>query len=404
MVNCLYIHIPFCIKKCIYCDFYSIPITPHSFSFNRSGHGEIVKDYVNALCKEMELRKGVADNLKTIYIGGGTPSILSAGDILNILNSARKNYFVNTDAEITLEANPRTIDEKKAEKLLAAGINRISIGIQSFIDNELAIIGRSHTVEDAIKAVRDVSNAGVRNISIDLIYGIPFPKFQDSNFKFQIQNWQYSLQKAVELNPEHISAYELTPEKNTSLYRDIEKGRLVMPNDEVIAEMYYETVDILKKHGYLHYEISNFSKPGYQSIHNLNYWDMGEYVGIGAGAHSFFNRKRTNNVRDAAQYIESIDKGRIPVAEEVEIKGDDVINEYIFLGLRKTEGIDILQIPLSKEGRKEIIKAIDKAVKELASHGLVEMKGSYLKLTRRGLLFCSEVIVKILLCIEKSLP
>jgi oxygen-independent coproporphyrinogen-3 oxidase len=385
MVNYLYIHIPFCIKKCIYCDFYSILFKSH-----------IAEDYIKALCMEIGLRKDVVGNLTAIYIGGGTPTILSEKEITGLFKAMRDNYVIDNDAEITIEANPRTISEDKARKLLDSGINRMSIGIQSLIDKELITLGRSHNAEDAIKAVKDVRSAGFKNISIDLIYGIPFPKFQISNFKFQ--NWEYSLQKTLELEPEHISTYELTPEKDTPLYEDIKSGRLVMPDEGVISEMYYAGIDILKEHGYVHYEISNFAKPGYECRHNLNYWDMGEYLGIGAGAHSFFNRKRVANIRDIKHYIESINDNRIPVAEEHYITNDEALKEFIFLGMRKTDGIDMKLLP---DKKRELMK---KAVENLASHGLLEIKGNYLRLTRKGLLLSNEVIVQVLLSLEESRP
>lgn len=384
MVNYLYIHIPFCIKKCIYCDFYSMPFKSH-----------IAEDYIKALCMEIGLRKDVVGDLTTIYIGGGTPTILSEKEIAGLLKVMRDNYVIDTDAEISIEANPHTISEDKARKLLDSGINRISIGIQSLIDKELIILGRSHNAEDAIKAVKDVRIAGFKNISIDLIYGIPLPKFQISNFKFQ--NWEYSLQKALELCPEHISTYELTPEKDTPLYEDIKSERLAMPEEEVISEMYYKGIDMLKEHGYIHYEISNFAKPGYECRHNLNYWNMGEYLGIGAGAHSFFNRKRVANIRDISHYIESINDNRIPVAKEHYITNDEALKEFIFLGMRKTNGIDMKLLP----DKKRVL--IKKAVEELLSHGLVEVKGNYLRLTRKGLILSNEVIVQVLLSLEGSL-
>ncbi len=385
MINYLYIHIPFCIKKCIYCDFYSIPLRPR-----------ITDDYINALCNEIRLRVPDAE-LRTVYIGGGTPTILNEKDISKILDTVRNQYSVRPEAEITIEANPKTIASKKAEALLKAGINRISIGVQSFIDRELSILGRSHNAADAVSAVGEVRNAGFKNISLDLIYGIPSLN-QISNFKSHIQNWEYSLQKALELNPEHISAYELTPEKNTPLYDDIKSGKLIMSDEDVIAEMYYSAIDTLTRDGYNHYEISNFAKPGYECVHNLNYWNRGEYFGIGTGAHSFFNDKRSCNVKDVSRYIEIVNNGKIPVTEETEITGDEALRETIFLGLRKTEGVDISTMPSEK---KMLIK---KAADELASHGLVESENNILRLTRKGLLLSNEVIVKVLLYIEESRP
>ncbi|MCL4457568.1 MAG: radical SAM family heme chaperone HemW [Nitrospirae bacterium] len=390
MINYLYIHIPFCIKKCVYCDFYSIPLKPR-----------IAEDYTDALCNEIKLRtlsstKWPLAELRTVYIGGGTPTILNEKDISKILDTVRNQYSVRPEAEITIEANPETITLEKAEALLKAGINRISIGVQSFIDRELSILGRSHNADDAVKAVKDTRDAGFKNISIDLIYGIPSFKFQISDFKSQIRNWEYSLQKTLELNPEHLSAYELTPEKNTPLYEDIKSGRLIMPDEDVIAEMYYSAIDTLTRDGYNHYEISNFAKPEYECVHNLNYWNRGEYLGIGSGAHSFFNDKRSCNIKDVSRYVEIANKGEIPLTEETGITGDEALKETIFLGLRKTDGIDISMLPYGKR------PAIKKAADELASHGLVELDNNIFRLTRKGLLLSNEVIVKVLLYIEES--
>lgn len=385
MVNYLYIHIPFCIKKCIYCDFYSIPFK-----------SQIAEDYIRALCKEIELRKDIIGSLMTIYIGGGTPTMLSETEISKILNTIKDNYSISPDAEITIEANPRTITAEKAEKLLKSGINRMSIGVQSFIDEELIILGRSHNAADAIDAVNDVRRAGFKNISIDLIYGIPSFKSRISNLKSQ--SWECSLQKALDLSPEHISTYELTPEKDTLLYEDIKSGRLAMPEEGVISELYYKGIGMLRRQRYIHYEISNFAKPGYECRHNLNYWNRGEYIGIGTGAHSFFSGKRTDNIRDINHYIESIDNNKIPVVEEHYITNDEALKEFIFLGIRKTDGIDMKLLP---DEKRVLIK---KAVENLASHGLVELHDNYLRLTRKGLILSNEVIVQVLLSLEDSHP
>lgn len=337
------------------------------------------------------MRKDVVGNLTTIYIGGGTPTILTEKQIEELFKTISSNYEINTNAEITIEANPRTITAEKTEKLLKLGINRISIGVQSFVDKELIILGRVHNAEDAIDIVKDVRSAGFKNISIDLIYGIPFPKFQILDFKSQIQNWQYSLQKALELSPEHISIYELTPEKDTPLYEDIKNGRLAMLEEGVISEMYYAGIDILKDHGYVHYEISNFAKPNFECRHNLNYWNRGEYLGIGAGSHSFFNGKRTAIVRNISRYIESIDKNKMPVMEEHYVTDEEALKEFIFLGMRKTDGIDMKVLPEQKS------TLINKAVEDLASHGLIAIDNNQLKLTRKGLILSNEVIVKLML-------
>lgn len=383
MVNYLYVHIPFCIKKCVYCDFYSVP-------FPRR---EVVRDYINAIHKEISLKKLNAE-LRSIYIGGGTPTILSGDDVSKIMNAIKNEYYVNPDAEISIEANPCTITEEKAEMLLKSGINRISIGVQSFFDDELEMLGRSHSSEDAIKAVIAAKRAGFKNISIDLIYGMPSYKDHAIDKKSEFQKWEYSLKTAIGMSPEHISVYELTPEKNTPLYEDIKSGRIVMPDEEAVLEMYYAALDIIKRHGYIHYEISNFAKSGYECIHNLNYWNRGEYIGIGVGAFSFFNGKRFSNVRDLSRYIESLNKAIIPVDEEIEITEKEAIREFVFLGLRKTEGIDLCLLPVDRQG------LFDNTIKDLISQGLVEIKDNHLRLTEKGLVLSNEVILQILLCIE----
>lgn len=376
MVNYLYMHIPFCIKKCVYCDFYSILFK-----------AQIAENYIKALCKEIGMRKCIAGNLQSVYIGGGTPTMLSEQQIAELFKTLHDSYSVNAKAEITIEANPRTITEGKAESLLKSGINRISIGVQSFIDAELKTLGRSHNADDAVKALSDARQAGFSNISLDLIYGIPGQKMDD---------WERSLGKAIELAPEHISAYELTPEVNTPLYEDLQSGQLSLPDEETIAEMYYRCIDMLEENGYTHYEISNYAKPGYESIHNLNYWNRGEYLGLGAGAHSFYHEQRMVNARDVQSYIESVNKGALPLAESNKITGEEALKELIFLGMRKTEGIDMRHIPTEKKA------AINKAVDELLPHGLAEFADNRLRLTRKGLLLSNEVIVKVLLCIETS--
>ncbi len=390
----LYIHIPFCVKKCFYCDFYSIP---HDL--------EIADKYVNALRKELILKKQYAGDIKTIYIGGGTPSVLSGINISDIFDTLRNNYIISDDAEITIEANPGVIDEKKALSLLKAGVNRISIGAQSFYDEELALLGRMHTANDAINAVRSARGAGFKNISLDLIYGIPFSRGKESggrNKDLHIKNWQYSLQKAIELSPEHISTYELTPEVNTPLYEDIRQQRVKMADEELISEMYYSAIDILKTHGYIHYEISNFARPGFECRHNLNCWNRGEYLGIGASAHSFFNGKRISNVSDAHKYIDLMSDGILPFKEECEVSHAEAIREYVFLGLRKTEGLDISRLTLLSGSKQE--NPLKKAVDDLSSDGLVELIGNYLRLSRKGLILSNEVIVRILLGIEQNRP
>ncbi len=372
MVHYLYIHIPFCIAKCDYCDFYSIPLC-------RSGAES--REYVYALLKEMDLRRDIAGNLRTVYIGGGTPTLLAAEQIAAILSGVRENFSIAAGAEITIEANPGTLSERYLAALRETGINRVSIGMQSLSDMELRTLGRSHTAEDSFAAVSAARKAGFDNISLDLIYGIPGQN---------MDIWKNTMSRALELFPEHVSAYELTPEESTLLHAKLARGVYALPDESVIIEMYYAAIEKMKAHDYLHYEISNFAKRGHESVHNLNYWDRGEYLGVGAGAHSFFKGKREGNVPDLARYMEAINSSVVPVDEETALTVQDEFSEMIFLGLRKTEGIDMRLIP------DEELLLKNKAVDALRNHGLIEIENRYLRLTGKGLVMSTEVMVQIL--------
>jgi oxygen-independent coproporphyrinogen-3 oxidase len=350
MVNYLYIHIPFCIAKCDYCDFYSVPLAC-------SGSGDR-KKYADALMDEMDLRRDVAGDLLTVYLGGGTPTLFPASEVAAILSGARDIFSVVPKAEITIEANPGTINSRQLDALREAGINRISIGVQSLSGKDLCTLGRSHNAEDALSAVKSARYAGFDNISLDLIYGIPGQN---------MDVWQDTMSAALELFPEHFSTYELTPEDNTLLHKRLADGFYKLPDEQLVIEMYYAAVSMMKSHGYLHYEISNFAKPGHECVHNLNYWNRGEYIGIGAGAHSFVNRRRTGNKRDIGSYIEAVKNAALPVDEEISVTEHDAFKEMIFLGLRKTQGINL---DLMAQSERSLNK---KAVDELICHGLIEI-------------------------------
>jgi len=343
---------------------------------------------MTALCKELEMRKEYIGKLCGIYIGGGTPSILKEKDIATIMDKIRSTCHISAAAEITSEANPGTLTESGIKGMLNAGINRISIGVQSLRDKELSLLGRMHDAAEAIAAVTTARKSGFGNISLDLIYGIPG---QD------LVSWKRTLEKIVSLHSEHISAYELTPEKNTVLYEQLEKGRLHLPDEDEVAEMYYTAIDILTEAGYKHYEISNFALPNLQCRHNLNYWDRGEYLGIGAGAHSFLNGRRISNICDVRQYIHDVELGTSPIAEETLLTRREEIEETLFLGLRKTDGFDIELIPAN------ITEHLKEALDDLAHQGLLDLSGGHIKLTRKGLIICNSVIVRLMLRIERIL-
>jgi len=366
----LYIHIPFCIKKCLYCDFLSV-------SYNEA----LAKAYTDALCKELILKKDMAGGLRTIYIGGGTPTILPDECFKQLFACLKENYSLATSAEITVEANPGTIDESKINTLLSLGVSRLSIGVQSFNDNELKTLGRIHTSDEAMRAIEAVKKSGIKNFSIDLMYGIP---------EQTLDSWKQTLAKAVEFSPTHISSYELTPEKNTPLYEMINiPGGVKMPDEELVLSMYSYAIDYLASKDYKHYEISNFALPHFKCVHNLNYWDRGEYIAAGAGSHSFIKGFRSKNTDDIRRYIKDLNKGIIPETESTEIKCEDAIKEFIFLGLRKTKGISI-------ENAEDFgIKLLDVS-SDLIDNGYLEVKRNHLRLTRKGIVISNTIIVNLL--------
>lgn len=379
MASYLYIHVPFCTKKCLYCDFYSIPIDTR-----------LAARYVSALCSEIASIARLVQKLKTIYIGGGTPTLLCDGMLQDIVNTVREYGNIDKDAEITIEGNPESLNQSKVDEILSAGISRISIGVQSFIDDELKILGRSHTAFKALDAINIIKSAGFQNISIDLIYGIPEKAGSNISSERYFKSWEFSLLKTVELDPEHISIYELTPEKDTPLYNEIMAKRILMPDEHVVTQIYYMTKEILEKQGYIHYEISNFAKPGYECIHNLNYWDGDCYLGVGAGAHSFVDGVRSSNVRDVNYYIKAVENGNNPIVERIELNAQDRIKELIFLGLRKTKGIYINKIPEESQKRMKTV------LNDLIEFGLVELNKHHLRLTSKGLMLSSEIMTRLL--------
>ena len=399
MPDSLYVHIPFCIKRCIYCDFVS--------GVYDAGKAA---DYIEALRREIA---GIpADTLfSTLYIGGGTPTVLSTALLSELINKIFTNFDFTENYEATIEANPGTVDMDKLKTLRSSGMNRISIGIQSFHDEELAFLGRIHSSRDAEDAVYLAKDSGFENIGIDLIYGIPG---QD------IKSWSTALEKAVSLKPNHISTYELTLEEGTELHkyintppfipplnqgerRGVSKNDVKLPSEDNIIEMYEYTIDHLTSAGYIHYEISNFALPGYLCRHNVNYWNRGQYYGAGLGAHSFINGKRFFNTGDLDDYLKAASENRSPLKGTEIISEDKALTEAIFLGLRKTEGINIKIF--SERYKKDMFRQDSPQIKELQSAGLIEFTGpntlhgsdhsnSYVRLTRKGMLLSNEVFAK----------
>lgn len=317
----IYIHVPFCLKKCVYCDFYS------------QTHLSLIPDYVNSLQKEIEKRSSSKEKINTIYFGGGTPSLLSIKDIEILLQTIGENFSVLQDVEITLEVNPGTVDFNYLSQLKKVGINRLSIGAQSFNDDKLKFLKRIHTAEQAINAIDDAGKAGFDNISMDLIYGLPF----------ETQNiWLEDLKQALKMAPPHLSCYMLTIEPDTPLGERFKKG-LISPLDSMAMSMFFKkTSRFLTSNKYEHYEISNFSK-GRQnrSKHNSKYWNMTPYYGFGPAAHSYDGKTRCWNHQSIDTYIKKLASGSLPVEASETLTREQKMIEMIMLRLRTFEGLDV---------------------------------------------------------------
>ncbi len=400
MALSLYIHIPFCLKKCIYCDFVSGIYSPEKADI----YIKALKREIANVSRETLSRKG-SGQLSSLYIGGGTPTSLSASSLSTLLSCIFQHFRFIEKYEATIEANPGTLDKEKLQLIHSSGINRISIGVQSFNDDELDCLGRLHSVHDAEKAICLSRDTGFENIGIDLIYGIPG---QDIN------KWHKTLNKAVSLKPKHISAYELTVVSGTLLHEHIKGNRLKRLGEEKIIKMYNHTIDYLRGRGFLHYEISNFALPHYYCMHNLNYWDRGEYYGLGVGAHSYIGRKRFFNTDNFELYVEALSENKSPVSETESIDNDKPLSEAIFLGLRKTNGINLKT--LSDLYGKDVLKHYHDEICELQEAGLISINGStgnfgtmssiqsnsspgtgmHMKLTKKGILLSNEVFLKFL--------
>ena len=369
MSAAIYIHIPFCIKKCNYCDFSSI-------AFN-----EPVKDcYMKALMKEIEMAS-FTGKIETVYIGGGTPSLLQPSEIEAIINKLEQKFHLVPGVEITLEVNPGTIDLPKVRELRNTGINRLSIGIQSMNPRELRFLGRVHDKTDSRNALKWISRY-FDNFSVDIIYGIPG---QD------LAGLRDNLNQVLGYNPTHISAYELSVEKGTPLSYMLDEGKIMLPGDDDKIAMYELTADLLTGKGYLHYEISNYSRKDYHCRHNMNYWMRGQYLGFGVSAHALIRETRLRNTSDISSYIRLMEEEGRAVVEEIVLTDLDRINEEIFLKLRTDRGINT-----------DTISTASELLHHLEHEGLILKKNGWIRLTEKGMLLSNRVIVEILDTIEKN--
>ncbi len=365
----IYIHIPFCKQACHYCDFH--------FSTSLKKKEEMVL----ALAKEIVLRKSEADNetIETIYFGGGTPSILSIGDLKQLIETVYQNYKVVDNPEITVEANPDDLSEERIIELSTNRVNRLSIGIQSFFEDDLKMMNRAHNATEAEKCLK-IATKYFDNISLDLIYGIP----NSSNEK-----WKQNIEKALSFGIPHISSYALTVEPKTALDKFIQKGIINQPDDEVAQEQFHILVDILQKNGFVHYELSNFGKPDYFSKNNSAYWLGKKYIGIGPSAHSYDGVNRGWNVSNNTLYIKSIEEGKLPIEIETLTKKDRY-NEYIMTGLRTIWGVSLERI--EKEFGIKYLEYLQKQMQRFLDDNLLEIvDDSILKTTKKGKFLCDGI-------------
>jgi oxygen-independent coproporphyrinogen-3 oxidase len=393
----LYLHIPFCVKKCAYCDFLS-----------GTADKKMQQDYVDALIREIHGYRSVYHDkyeITTIFVGGGTPSILTGTQILKIFEALYQSFQVAEGAEITMEVNPGTVTNEKLHFWKQAGINRLSIGLQSVNNEELRMLGRIHTYQDFLNTYKAAREYGFQNINVDLISAIPGQT---------LESWKKTLSTVTELEPEHISAYSLIVEEGTPFYQwygssaeageekeyyplpSDKKGDThpALPDEDTERAIYELTAELLAQSGYNRYEISNYAKKGYACRHNLGYWERKEYLGIGLGASSLVNHTRYHNTTDYEKYMEGIIEQK-EIYEDVEkLTLSDEIEEYIFLGLRKTEGISVKEF--ERQFGKDITDIYKEELEKLGAAGLLMGSGDRLYLTSRGINVSNAVFVEFL--------
>ena len=365
----IYIHIPFCKKKCSYCDFISF-----------SNKDRKIEDYIKSLKKEIDKFDFSKYNVNTIYLGGGTPSYIKEKYIKEILDLLKSKLTTNKtlwkDIEITIEVNPGTVTKEKLETYKEVGVNRLSIGLQSTNNNLLKQIGRIHKYEDFLDTYNMTKEVGFDNINVDLMIALPNQRIEDI---------KESLEKIVDLNPNHISVYSLIVEEGTLIEKQIKEGKLKLPSDEEERRMYWYVKNFLELSGYNHYEISNFSKKGKESKHNLNCWNQEEYIGFGLASHSYIDGIRFCNTSNLQEYIDNINNNNFNKNKEIEEKQtkEDMEKEYMMLGFRKIEGIDISKF--KEKFQDNPLYLYRKELDKLVNEGLIEVDLNNIRLTNKGL-------------------
>ena len=375
----IYIHIPFCIRKCAYCDFLSGPAASDTINL-----------YVEKLIKEIKAHgiKNEDRMVTTIFFGGGTPSILNGSQMQKIMQALNSAFEIDKNAEISMEANPGTVTKEKLNAFRAAGINRISFGLQSTNDEELKLLGRIHTYEEFLESFHMARECGFDNMNVDLISAIPGQT---------VESWEESVQKIVSLNPEHISAYSLIIEEGTpfyEIYGEGMSGEKLLPSEEDERMMYQRTEELLKQAGYHRYEISNYAKEGKECRHNLGYWERKDYLGIGLGASSLMENVRFKNTEDLQYYLEHAGELEKIQKDREELSRTEQMEEFVFLGMRKMEGISVAKF--SDEFEKSLQECYGENIARMEKEGLLEEKNGFLKLTSKGIDVSNYVFAEIL--------
>lgn len=370
-MNGIYIHVPFCVKKCMYCDFYS-----ETDLSKRDA-------YVRALTREIALSATSRHAVDTVYLGGGTPSVLSLEQLEMIFSALHDHYDIRDGSEITLEANPGTVDQDYITGLKRIGVNRLSLGVQSFQDENLHFLGRIHHAEQAISLITAARKAGFDNLGFDLMYGLPHQTDHD---------WQKDLETALSFDPAHLSCYMLTWESGTPLYQRMEQG-LASPLDEISYErLFFETMALLERHGFDHYEISNFARtPCFRSRHNSKYWNFQPYYGFGPSAHSYMPdaNRRYWNVRDLNTYIETLNHNRLPISEQETLTPNEQITEALFLSLRTKEGIAVPDF--NQRFDRDFLRLYGDILWRLEKDGLIVMETNHVRLTQKGMVLADRI-------------
>lgn len=371
MIKAAYLHIPFCEHICHYCDFNKVFLK-----------GQPVEEYLQALDQEiqMTLQQFPTTELDTIFVGGGTPTSLDEGQLYRFCDSINRHLKQSVNVEFTFEANPGDLSMEKLQILKEAGVNRLSLGVQTFNDKLLEKIGRVHRAKDVFKTIDSAKAVGFENISIDLIYSLPTQSLED---------FKQTLTTAFSLEIPHYSAYSLIIEPKTVFYNLMTKGKLPLPGEDIEAQMYELVMEEMEKHGFHQYEISNFSIPGYESRHNLTYWNNEHYYGFGAGAHSYLNGIRRSNIGPVKKYIDAVSAGELPVLEDNRVSISEQMEEEMFLGLRKSDGVSIERF--IKKFTTDPREIFENEINHLINTGLLIMQGGRIYMTKRGRLLGNEV-------------